>query len=251
MTELAALDLPFQSSLLIQLDPAHNAGVVAIAWGYDDDGERMATLSRRRREAEQAAEGQEPQGAREQLPRRREPTARSTCKTATACSRCATARPCAGFPRARSPTRSSPTRPGERLVGIHRRAVTMYDAQGTVQWKQNVWGAQGDRVHDRQRRRHRPNERRPDRARPGDRRADRRGVRVRVRRHDEDAASRIRSTRSRCAKISGRELGRVRRRRCRARGIGCGSSTRAGRRDRPSRRRRPRSPMRGRAARRR
>jgi hypothetical protein len=142
MTELAALDLPFQSSLLIQLDPAHNAGVVAIAWGYDDDGERMATFR----------EGVAKPNKRLKAKNHKVPASsyRGVASDGTIYMQDGESvfamrdgKTVRRFPKGEVVDSLVADSTGQRLVGIHQSAVTMYDPQGAVMWKQNVWGAQG------------------------------------------------------------------------------------------------------------
>ena len=141
-TELAALDLPFQSSLLIQLDPARNAGEVAIAWGYDDDGERMATYR----------EGDVKPNKRLKAKHHKVPASsyRGVSSDGTIYMQDGQSlfamrdgKKLRSFPKGEIADSLVVDSSGQRLVGIHQAAVTMYDPQGTVLWTQNVWGAQG------------------------------------------------------------------------------------------------------------
>jgi hypothetical protein len=142
MTELAALDLPFQSSLLIQLDPARNAGAVAIAWGYDDDGERMATY----RDGV-AKPNQRLKAKNHKVPASsyRGAGADGTIYMQDGESLFAMrdGKRVRRFPKGEVADSLVADSTGRRLVGIHQAAVTMYDSQGAVLWTQNVWGAQG------------------------------------------------------------------------------------------------------------
>ena len=142
MTELAALDLPFQSSLLIQLDPARNAGAVAIAWGYDDDGERMATYR----------DGDAKPNKRLKAKNHKVPASsyRGAAADGTIYMQDGESvfamrdgKTVRRFPKGEVADSLVADSTGQRLVGIHQAAVTMYDAQGAVLWTQNVWGAQG------------------------------------------------------------------------------------------------------------
>ncbi|MEP6864464.1 MAG: hypothetical protein ABJE66_27830 [Deltaproteobacteria bacterium] len=142
MTELAALDLPFQSSVLIQLDPARNAGAIAIAWGYDDDGERMATYR----------DGDAKPNKRLKAKNHKVPASsyRGAAADGTIYMQdgegvfaMRDGKTVRRFPKGEVADSLVADSTGERLVGIHQAAVTMYDPKGTVLWKQNVWGAQG------------------------------------------------------------------------------------------------------------
>jgi hypothetical protein len=142
MTELSALDLPFQSSLLIQLDPARNAGAVAIAWGYDDDGERMATFR----------EGDAKPNKRLKAKNHKVPASsyRGAASDGTIYMQdgegvfaMRDGKTVRRFPKGEIADSLVADSTGQRLVGIRQAAVTMYDPQGTVLWTQNVWGAQG------------------------------------------------------------------------------------------------------------
>jgi len=141
ITELQALDVTFQPSIVIQLDPARSDGAIAIAWGYDDDGDRMATFreadakpgkhikAKKRRVESGSYAGFSPDGTifmhdgKGVLALRDGKTVRR-------------------FPKGELADSLVADKTGERLVGIHGAAVTMYDAAGAKRWTQNVWGAQ-------------------------------------------------------------------------------------------------------------
>jgi hypothetical protein len=140
-TDLQALDLPFQSSTLIQLDPARNDGAVAIAWGYDDDGERMATFR----------EGQGKPGKRLKAKQRKMPSSSFLgfagdgtiyMHDGEGVYAMRDGKTLRRFPKGELADSIVADKTGERVVGIHGAAVTMYDPAGTVVWAQNVWGAQ-------------------------------------------------------------------------------------------------------------
>jgi len=140
-SELQALDLPFQASNLIQLDPARNAGIVAIAWGYDDDGERMLTYR----------EGSAKPNKRLKAKVRKLPSSSFVgaaddgtiyLHDGTTVYAMRDGKTVLRFPKGELAESIVSNRGGQRLVGIHGSAVTMYDPTGTILWTQNVWGAQ-------------------------------------------------------------------------------------------------------------
>ncbi|HEY6036616.1 MAG TPA: hypothetical protein VIV58_20205 [Kofleriaceae bacterium] len=142
IAELQALDLTFQASMLIQFDPARSGGAVAIAWGYDDDGDRMATF----READ-AKPGKHLKAKKRRLDTGSyvgySPDGTIYMHDGNGVFAMRDGKTVRRFPKGELADSLVADKTGERLVGIHGAAVTLYDAAGTKLWAQNVWGAQG------------------------------------------------------------------------------------------------------------
>ncbi|MEO8548868.1 MAG: hypothetical protein ABI678_02820 [Kofleriaceae bacterium] len=141
VTELPALDAPVSLSYIRLLDPAKADGVIAIAVGYDDVGQR-ATFYR---------DGEVLPGKRLKGKKAKPlagavvgigPDATLYVREGTTTSMWKDGKKIRTWPDGAVAATVTPDARGERFVGIHGSAVTMYDGQGNVAWTQNVWGAQ-------------------------------------------------------------------------------------------------------------
>jgi len=141
MSTLQPLDLPFQLSMLVQLDPARSDGMIAIAFGYDDDGQRLVTY----REGD-AKPGKHFKGKKSKVLANsflgvdRDGVVYVHDNESVFSMR--DGKTLRRFPKGELADSIVADATGQRLVGIHGPAVTMYDPAGTVLWTQNVWGAQ-------------------------------------------------------------------------------------------------------------
>jgi hypothetical protein len=141
MTELQPLALSFQASMLIQLDPARNAGAIAIVWGYDENGDRFATY----RDGD-AKPGKRLKGKNYKMPSGNfvgyDRDGTIYMHDVEGIYAMHDGKILRRFPLHELATSIVADKTGQRLVGIQGASVTMYDPQGTVLWTQNVWSAQ-------------------------------------------------------------------------------------------------------------
>ncbi len=139
--ELPALDASTSLQTMRLLDPARANGAIAIVAGYGDDGERLITYradgarrhARIRGKRSAALEGNVLGIA---------PDGTVYLRTAGAVIAQRDGKTGLHFPAGELSDLLVPDASGEHLASIHGTEVAMYLADGTVVWRQHVWGAQ-------------------------------------------------------------------------------------------------------------